>query len=231
MSRRVERMFSGLAADYDRANHVLSFGIDFWWRSKAVDASRAAGGDHVLDVACGTGDLTAAFSERVGSEGRVVGLDFSRPMVRRAHQKAGTEHARPAYVAGDALRLPFADDTFDVAAIAFGIRNVDDPVGGLREMARVVRPGGAVVVLEFGQPEGLLAAPYRWYSRHLLPRIGGWLTGDRAAYEYLNRTAARFPYGDDFLGLMHQAENLRDAEATRLTGGIAFLYRAVVVPA
>lgn len=231
MSRRVERMFSSLAADYDRANHVLSFGADFWWRHRAVHASGARPGDRVLDVACGTGDLATAFQEKVGPRGRVVGVDFSQAMVRRARGKAQGAPDRPGYVAGDALRLPFRDDVFDVASVGFGIRNVDDPVAGLREMARTVRPGGFLVVLEFGQPEGLLAAPYRWYSRHVLPRVGGWITGDREAYEYLHRTAAEFPCGDEFLDLLRQTGLVRQASARPLSGGIAYVYRAAVAPA
>lgn len=228
MSRRVERMFSRLAGDYDRANRVLSFGVDVWWRAKAVEASGASRGDSVLDVACGTGDLAQAFQDRVGPEGRVVGLDFSRPMLDRAAEKAAPRDAAAPFVQGDALALPFASGAFDVASIAFGIRNVDDPVAGLREMARTVRPGGSVVVLEFGQPSGILRAPYRFYSEHVLPRLGGWLTGDRDAYEYLNRTAATFPSGDAFLELVDEAGSFQGARAWPLTGGIAYVYRAVV---
>lgn len=231
MSRRVERMFSGLAADYDRANHVLSFGVDFWWRRQAVRESAAAAGDRVLDVACGTGDLAAAFHDQVGRPGRVVGVDFSRPMVHRARTKAQGASPAPSYVAGDALHLPFADHAFDIASIGFGIRNVDDPAACLVEMARVVRPDGVVVVLEFGQPDGLLARPYAWYSRHVLPRVGAWLTGDRGAYEYLQETAASFPCGDDFVRLMDGTGRFAHVEGRPLTGGIAYVYRGVVAPA
>jgi demethylmenaquinone methyltransferase/2-methoxy-6-polyprenyl-1,4-benzoquinol methylase len=128
----------------------------------------------------------------------------------------------------DALRLPFADASFDIASIGFGIRNVDDPVRCLREMGRVVRPGGRVVVLEFGQPEGALAKPYSFYSRHVIPRVGGMLTGHRSAYEYLPRTSATFPAGEAFLGLMDESKAFEKRTATALTGGIAYVYVGTV---
>jgi demethylmenaquinone methyltransferase/2-methoxy-6-polyprenyl-1,4-benzoquinol methylase len=126
----------------------------------------------------------------------------------------------------DALALPFRSASFDVASIAFGIRNVDDPVRCLREMARVVRPGGRVVVLEFGQPRGPFGALFRAYSRHAMPAIGGLLTGNRAAYEYLPRTAASFPAGEKFLALMDEAGAFSERAAWPLTFGTAFVYVA-----
>jgi demethylmenaquinone methyltransferase/2-methoxy-6-polyprenyl-1,4-benzoquinol methylase len=223
MTRRIQRMFSSIAEDYDRTNRVLSLGADDRWRRRAVRLSRARPGDRVLDVACGTGDLTLAFAHRWRRRGRVVGLDFSRPMLDVAVRKDASAHVA-SFLQGDALHLPFRDGAFDVASIGFGVRNLDDPVAGLREMARVVRPGGSVVVLEFGQPKGIIGPVYRLYSRHVMPRVGGWLTGNREAYEYLPRTAAAFPAGDAFVALMDEAGVFADTAATRLTGGIAYVY-------
>jgi len=221
-------MFSGIAPDYDRANTVLSLGVHHAWRRRAVRASGAATGDRVLDVATGTGDLALAFLRRVGETGRVVGADFSKGMLRVAAQKRARREAELDLLAADAQALPVPDGAFDIASIAFGIRNVDDPGRGVAEMARAVRPGGRVVVLEFGQPRGPVGAPYRWYSRHVMPRLGGWLTGDRAAYEYLPETASRFPAGATFVALMEGAAAFRDVRARPLTGGIAWLYVGTV---
>jgi demethylmenaquinone methyltransferase/2-methoxy-6-polyprenyl-1,4-benzoquinol methylase len=128
----------------------------------------------------------------------------------------------------DAMALPFADATFDVASIAFGIRNVDDPVKCLKEMARVVKPGGRVVVLEFGQPTGAFGGLFRFYSKTIMPAIGGLLTGNRAAYEYLPRTAAAFPAGERFLQLMEQAGAYRERVANPMTFGTSYVYVGTV---
>jgi demethylmenaquinone methyltransferase / 2-methoxy-6-polyprenyl-1,4-benzoquinol methylase len=148
---------------------------------------------------------------------------MARQAKRKAKQPSKAASTPLHITVGDALRLPCRDASFDVASIAFGIRNVDDPQAGVAEMKRVVKPGGRVVVLEFGQPRGPLGVLYRWYSRHVMPRMGGWLTGDRAAYEYLPETASRFPSGDAFVAIM-AAAGLHDIKSKRLTGGIAWLY-------
>jgi demethylmenaquinone methyltransferase/2-methoxy-6-polyprenyl-1,4-benzoquinol methylase len=152
-------------------------------------------------------------------------MDFCAPMLGPARQKAervGLGDIR--FDVADALALPYPAASFDIATIAFGIRNVDDPVQCLREMARVVRPGGRVVVLEFGQPSGAWGALYRLYSRLWMPRLGGLLTGNRSAYAYLPRTAAAFPAGERFLALMDQAGTFSARRARSLTGGVAFIY-------
>jgi demethylmenaquinone methyltransferase/2-methoxy-6-polyprenyl-1,4-benzoquinol methylase len=220
----VREMFADIAQDYDRANRILSFGIDRRWRKTAVEAADVAKGSDVLDCATGTGDLAQAFKDEVGPTGRVVGLDFVERMVRLAQAKAGGDDVDLGLIVGDALRLPYADDSFDLASIAFGIRNVDDPVGCLQEMARAVKHEGRVVVLEFGTPEGLMSAPYRLYSRHILPRIGEWLTGNREAYEYLPESQAEFPDGEAFLELMEEAGVFGSCWSQQLTGGIAYVY-------
>lgn len=231
MSEQVREMFSSIAPRYDVANVVLSLGLDRTWRRAAVRESGVGPGARVLDCATGTGDLAFAFRRAVGSGGSVVGTDFCEPMLGPARQKAhraGLGDVR--FEVADALALPYPDATFDVAAIAFGIRNVDDPVQCLREMARVVRPGGRVVVLEFGQPEGTFGALYRLYSRSLMPRIGGLLTGNRSAYEYLPRTAAAFPAGESFLRLMDEAGSFSARHSRPLSGDIAFVYVGEVRP-
>ena len=135
-----------------------------------------------------------------------------------------------SFEVGDATQLRFEDDSFDGATVSFGIRNVVDPVAGIREMARTVRPGGKILVLEFGQPEGLFFGPlYRWYSRVVMPRVGGLLTGSRDAYEYLPRTSAHFPAGGDFVREIFEPAGVKSVCTLPLTFGIAWLYLGEVV--
>lgn len=222
-------MFASIAHSYDRANQVLSLGLHHRWRAAAVRHSRASRGDRVLDCATGTGDLAIAFRRAVGPHGEVVGTDFCAEILALGPAKAERLGAPVRFEVADVLALPYANGRFDVASISFGIRNVDDPSRGLAEMARVVRPGGRVVVLEFGQPGGALFGwVYRGYSRYVIPRVGGWLSGDRGAYEYLDRTASEFPAGDRFVAMMEGTGAFSSVRAHRLTGGIAYVYVGVV---
>lgn len=221
-------MFADIADDYDRVNGILSFGVHHNWRRRTVKESGAGPGDRVLDCATGTGDLAIAFKKAVGEEGAVLGTDFCQEMIEHAPEKARRENLMVDFEVADAMNLPYEDDRFDIASIAFGIRNVDDPVQALREMGRVVRPGGKVVVLEFGQPGGVLKFPYRFYSRVVMPAVGGWITGNREAYTYLPETSAAFPAGEKFLDLMRESGSFARCRAVRLTGGIAWIYVGTV---
>lgn len=228
MSTEVRMMFSSIAHRYDVTNEVLSFGIHRLWRRTAVRLSGAAPGMSVLDCATGTGDLALAFKRKVGEQGNVLGTDFCPEMLQTAPQKAEREGLSVSFEVADVLSLPYADSRFDVASISFGIRNVDDPVQCLRELGRVVKPGGRVVVVEFGQPRGFFGGLFRFYSKVVMPNIGALLTGNRQAYEYLPRTAAAFPAGDDFLRLMDEAGSYRERTAHPLTFGTAYVYVGVV---
>ncbi|MBE0642835.1 MAG: bifunctional demethylmenaquinone methyltransferase/2-methoxy-6-polyprenyl-1,4-benzoquinol methylase UbiE [Bacteroidetes bacterium] len=228
MSREVHDMFAEISGSYDRANSVLSLGVHHRWRQATVRHSAVQQGDRVLDCATGTGDLALEFKRTVGAEGRVVGTDFCAEMLAFAPAKA--EHAGLAveWEVQDAMQLSYPDDTFDVASIAFGIRNVDDPMQALRSMGRVVRPGGRVMVLEFGRPLWWMKPFFSFYSRVIIPLVGGLVSGKRDAYEYLTRTSAAFPTGDEFLALMDQSGMYSERRTIPLTGGIAYLYIGTV---
>jgi demethylmenaquinone methyltransferase/2-methoxy-6-polyprenyl-1,4-benzoquinol methylase len=221
---RIRSMFASISTRYDRANTVMSAGVHHLWRTKAVRWSEAREGDRVLDCATGTGDLAIAFRKAVGPGGRVVGTDFVPEMLDVARTKASDI----AFEVADVTRLPYDDASFDVASISFGIRNVNEPAKGIAEMARTLRSGGRLIVLEFGQPRGrAFGALYDFYRRRVLPKLGGMVTGEQDAYEYLERSAGRFPCGPDFVALMNDAAQFSAVEFRTLTFGIAYLYRGV----
>jgi demethylmenaquinone methyltransferase/2-methoxy-6-polyprenyl-1,4-benzoquinol methylase len=218
---RIHSMFRMIASRYDRANTVMSGGVHHLWRKKAVQAAGAGPGDRILDCATGTGDLAIAFRKAVGPSGRVVGTDFVPEMIAEARTKA----ADIQFEVADVTAWPYDDASFDVASISFGIRNVGDPRKGLGEMARVVRSGGRVVVVEFGQPSNRLFRPlYDLYRTRILPRLGGLVTGEQAAYEYLDRSAARFPHGQAFAEMMGESARFASISVKPLSLGIAWLY-------
>lgn len=226
MGEAVQQMFAAIAQHYDRINSILSFGLHHHWRRQAVAYSGVQPGADVLDLCSGTADLALAFTRRLGRDGHVVATDFCDTMLRYGTRKADTQHIPLMFALADAQGLPFHDATFDCVTVAFGLRNVDCLNAALQEMYRVLRPGGVALVLEFGQPQGGIMGPlYRGYARHLLPRIGGWLSGHREAYTYLPRTAAVFPAGARFCQAM-TSQDFCDVQARQLTGGVVYLYRA-----
>ena len=192
----VRTMFDRIAPVYDLMNRVMTAGLDQRWRRLAV-REVVWPGDRVLDACCGTGDLAVA-AERRG--GRVVGLDFSPRMLERARLKSGTIE----WVQGDALALPFAEGDFDAATVGFGVRNLEDLEGGLRELARVLRPGGKVAVLEITRPRGILRPFFRLWFDVLVPLAGKVLPGGKA-YTYLPASVRRFPGPEDLSALMERA--------------------------
>ena len=214
-------MFARIAGRYDLLNRLLSAGVDRRWRRVLVREAGDVRGRVCVDACCGTGDLALAFG-RAGA--RVVGVDFTVEMLARARDKrARAARETVLVVGGDALRLPLADRAADVSAVAFGIRNVGDRHRGLAELARVVRPGGRVLVLEFAMPRGRLVGPlYRFYFQRVLPAVGGWISGHPDAYRYLPDTVARWPSPEELEREM-AAAGLVDCGHRRLTGGIACL--------
>ena len=227
MGDAVRQMFAAIAQHYDVLNTVLSFGLHHYWRQQAVTVSRIPSGTRLLDVCSGTADLALAFARYLGHDGQVVAMDFCAAMLNRGHQKAVQQGLHLMSTLADAQYLPFGDAIFDAVTVAFGLRNVDNLTTALREMYRVLRPGGTALVLEFGQPHGVVLGPlYRFYSHYILPRLGGWVSGHPEAYTYLPRTAAVFPAGVRFVREM-VAQDFTDVHAQALSGGIVYLYRAM----
>ncbi|MGH7127042.1 MAG: bifunctional demethylmenaquinone methyltransferase/2-methoxy-6-polyprenyl-1,4-benzoquinol methylase UbiE [Planctomycetaceae bacterium] len=226
---RIRRMFGEIAGRYDLLNHLLSGGTDRYWRWRAVRAVRANGSGPILDVCTGTGDLAVAWWKWCGGRTAVVGSDFTHEMLTRADhktQRLSRDGTAPiAFLEADTQRLPFGDDQFQIVSAAFGLRNVTDTARGLREMVRVCRPGGHVVILEFSLPSNrLLRGGYQWYFRRVLPRVGQWLARNRqSAYNYLPASVAEFPYGEALAERL-RACGLESVRWTPLTFGIATLY-------
>lgn len=221
---RVQAMFAGIAGRYDLLNHVLSGGMDFlWWRRMARTAG-AAPGLRFLDVAAGTGDSSVALARR-GAE--VVSTDFTVPMLRLGppkFEKKGMLDKIWASVGADAQHLPFAPDTFDGITICYGIRNVEDRPAAYREFLRVLKPGGRLTILEFSRPRrAWLRALYDAYSLRLLPRIGGWISGDPGAYTYLPESIRAFPDQPTLARELRRAGFL-EVGWTDVTGGIVALH-------
>lgn len=225
----VENMFDTIAPRYDLLNRVLSVGIDQYWRWRAVQLLSDEQPTRVLDVATGTADLAIQAARSLYPR-EVVGIDLSTDMLaegrRKIEQKGLT--GRITLIEGDAADLPFENSAFDAALVGFGVRNFEDLEAGLKDIRRVLRPGGRLVVLEFSQPRAFpVKQLYAWYSRHVLPRIGGLLSPDQGAYEYLPSSVAAFPDGPDFLERMAQS-GYTDLLWRPMTFGIASLYRGSV---
>jgi len=220
-------MFDRIAGHYDLMNSVMSAGLHHRWRARAAELTALAPGDRALDVCCGTGDLALQLKRRVGSRGKVVGVDFAEQMLQLARSKATREGVTIDYRHANALELPFADESFDASTAGFGVRNLVDLEHGLAEMARVVRPGGRVVVLEITTPT---RPPLSWFYRLWFDRIVpilGTLAGDSDAYRYLPASVRDFPPAPELAELMHRV-GLRDIRYLLLAGGIVAIHAASV---
>jgi len=219
-ARRVRDMFARISPRYDLLNHLLSGNVDKQWRRRVVRkfSPLLPENAHVLDVACGTGDLSIEIFEATKS--RVVGIDFCRPMLELAREKT---QAIP-FVEGDALHLPFADESFDFVTIGFGLRNLSSREQGLQELQRVLKPGGWTAILEFSQPSvsGLRQIVAFYYNR-VLPSIGGWISGSRSAYEYLPASISKFPNQQELAQMMRDV-GFDSVMFENFTGGVAALH-------
>jgi demethylmenaquinone methyltransferase/2-methoxy-6-polyprenyl-1,4-benzoquinol methylase len=225
----IRSMFSKVAGQYDKANSVLSLGIHHLWRKKLVQLSKAHLGQSVLDCATGTGDLAIEFKQAVGSSGQVIGTDFCVDMLESAPQKARNKNLEIKFEQADVTQLQYPDQQFDIVSISFGIRNVSDPIKALTEMARVAKPGARVMVLEFGQMSTpVIKDLYKYYSEKVLPILGGWVTGQKEAYDYLQKSSAAFPCREEFVSLMQQTNCFAEMNYVPVSFGIAYIYTGVV---
>ncbi len=222
-------MFGRIARRYDLANLVLCAGIDTWWRRRLVAAVQRHAPRNVLDLATGSGDVAFALGRRLDPATAIVGMDFCQPMLDQAEEKkcaAGVgRFANVTFRQGDGLALPLPDGSVDAVTISFGLRNLADRARGLREMRRVLRPGGHLFVLEFSQPHAWFRPLYFFYLRRMLPLIAGLVTGDRAAYVYLNDTIGQFP-DRAALAVEIATAGFSAVQARPLTLGVVALHEA-----
>ena len=223
-ARAVREMFTSIAPRYDLLNHVLSANVDkLWWRRTALTFSATLSNPdaHVLDLCCGTGDMAFAL-RRQSDSAAITGADFSHAMLVLARGKTAGRRVR--WIEADALQLPFPDQSFDLVTSAFGFRNLADYDAGLREIRRVLKPGGEYGILEFSEPDGLLGKVYKLYFKSVLPRIGRLISGSMGAYSYLPASVERFPSPNEMLERM-QAARFESPSWTPYTFGIAGLFR------
>jgi len=221
-------MFDAIAPRYDLLNHLLSAGIDRRWRAAAIRSLQLTGRETLLDICCGTADVALEARRTRPAAACVVGVDFSGAMLALGLRKvlAAGESGRVTLLRGDAMRLPAADRSVDAATIAFGIRNVQRPEAACAEIARVLRPGGRLAILEFGVPRIPGIKPvYLWYFTHVLPRIGRAISGHGAAYSYLPASVGTFAPPAEFVETLRRA-GFSDVRADPLTFGIVYLYTA-----
>jgi demethylmenaquinone methyltransferase/2-methoxy-6-polyprenyl-1,4-benzoquinol methylase len=230
-SRKVREMFARIAPRYDLLNHLLSLQMDRMWRARTarilqpiLDCPDA----RILDLCCGTGDLAFALQRK--AKGKVWAADFAHPMLVRARQKIPVEtrdcstNWNIPFVESDALEMPFADASFDLVTTAFGFRNLANYEAGLREIRRMLKPDGTAAILEFTEPKaGWFGDLYRWYFRSVLPRLGGMISGDRAAYTYLPSSVSRFLRPEELTELMHR-NGFENVDARVWTGGTVALH-------
>lgn len=226
-ARWVREMFSGVAGRYDLLNHVLSFNIDKFWRSRTVAEVRPIlqrPTARVLDLCCGTGDLLVELEKAAGRG--LAGSDFCHPMLTGAAAKLDRKRLASTLYESDALHMPLPDGSLDLLTVAFGVRNFANYRKGFVEMRRVLKPGGVAAILEFSQPPNrAFAAFYNFYSKRILPRIGGWISGSDAAYKYLPESVSKFPNAED-LALVLKECGFREVRFLRMTFGIVALHLA-----
>jgi demethylmenaquinone methyltransferase/2-methoxy-6-polyprenyl-1,4-benzoquinol methylase len=217
---RVREIFGAIARRYDLANHVLSCGCDFYWRRRAAEIVASWRPNAIVDLACGTGDLALVLQKKIPTA-KIIGADFSEPMLAIAKRKGVRET-----ILANAMQLPFENASVDVVTISFGLRNLPDWSEALREMRRVLRANGHVLILEFSLPTmSILRGFYRFYLHRIVPLIGAALTKEKGAYDYLGASIEEFPNGEAMLRLL-EANGFRDAMAEPLTAGIVTVYTA-----
>ena len=225
---QVRQMFDAIAPAYDFMNRAMTLGIDIWWRRLAVKRLKRIAPAHILDVATGTGDFAIQLNDSLHPQ-HITGIDLSPGMLAEAQRKVKEKGLQEviSFEEGDCMALPMQDNTFDAVTVAFGVRNFEHLQQGYQEMARVLRPGGMLCVLELSTPTNkLIRWFYDLYTLHIIPAIGSIKSGDKSAYRYLPNSIAAVPQGDDMLQLMRNA-GLKEATFRRLTLGVCTIYTAV----
>jgi demethylmenaquinone methyltransferase/2-methoxy-6-polyprenyl-1,4-benzoquinol methylase len=218
----IRNLFDTIAPTYDLLNHLLSLGRDLYWRKMAAGEVKGLQG-WILDIATGTGDVAVEIVRQNGHQRKVFGLDFSEPMIQRAHRKLSRKGLLDtiALSLGDAIFLPFRDNTFSASIMAFGLRNIAYKEQAISEMIRVIKKGGKIIILEFTFPQkGLIRRLYPFYFKRVLPWVGGFVSGDRGAYAYLPESVSQFPFAEDYEQMFKKA-GLEKIRSQRLTFGIA----------
>lgn len=221
----IRRLFNSIASDYDKLNHILSLNIDKGWRRMAVkEIADKDSPVKVLDVACGTGDFTIEIAKKVSAGSEVIGVDISEGMMEIGKEKMLKAGVTAEMTVADCESLPYDQNTFDRIAVGFGVRNFEHLDLGLREMCRVLKPDGKLVILELSLPSNrLVRGCYMLYFQKILPMVGGFLSGDRGAYEYLRTSVLRFPAPDKFIEMLKSA-GFEQVEHRPLTFGICRMY-------
>jgi len=222
-ARRVRGVFDSVASKYDVMNDLMSLGLHRVWKAYTVAVANLREGDRVLDLAGGTGDLSRAFARQVGATGMVLHTDINEAMLRRGRDRLLDEGLVLPTVICDAERLPFPSDSFDLVSVAFGLRNMTHKDQALREMNRVLRPGGRLLVLEFSRVAPPLAKAYDWYSFNVLPRVGQWVAGDAASYRYLAESIRMHP-GQAELKAMMKGAGFGHVDVHNLSAGVVALH-------
>ncbi len=225
--QQVEQMFDNISGKYDLLNRILSMGIDVSWRKKVVKSVKKENPKTILDIATGTGDLAIAMAK--ATDAKITGFDLSAGMLEVGKRKIAEENLqdRIEMIQGDAEKMPFADDSFDVITVAFGVRNFENLKNGLDDIYRVLKPGGKFIILEFSQPEAVpMKQLYTFYSRYILPKIGKKISKDQSAYTYLPDSVKAFPYGDEMKKILKNS-NFVEPFDKKLTFGIASIYESL----
>lgn len=228
MSDLVNNMFANISGKYDLLNDLLSFGIHHRWRKIAVKQAAPEDGMMILDTACGTGDLSFSFYKHLEGNCKITATDFCESMLVIAKKKAKNNDINIQFEIADVMNLQYPNNNFDITSISFGIRNVDDTRKGISELARVTKKGGKVVILEFGQADGVFGSLYNFYSKYYMPLVGKLIAGDDYAYSYLPQSAKLFPCKEDFTYVMKSLDVFSEVSYISLSGGIAYIYTGVV---
>jgi demethylmenaquinone methyltransferase/2-methoxy-6-polyprenyl-1,4-benzoquinol methylase len=225
-AQKIQNLFSEISKSYDSANDAITFGMARSWRRKLVKWSEAKAGDQILDLATGTGDLAFDFINYTNHKADVIGADFCEPMLVIAREKAKQKNKDIEFSWGDACDLKFNDESFDIVSISYGIRNVEDLDKAIKEMFRVLKPGGRLMILETGSKgSGLLSPLIGIYSGYIMPLVGGLISGKKSAYNYLGSSSSQFPSGQKLVDLIQKSAEFKTAEFKKILGGASFIYK------